>query len=150
MLEPEITPEAFCQTPPATQRPLLLDVREPWEFQPPASPTSSSCPWAKSPAAPTPNSIPTPPSSSSATTEHAPSPSPCGFVTRASITPNPSPAASTPGPAPSTPPSPATEPHQAQREPSRAPPAPYQSHKPNFTNNFAFCNNFASTSNLLG
>ena len=33
MLEPEISPQAFAQLRQQPNAPLLLDVREPWEFQ---------------------------------------------------------------------------------------------------------------------
>ena len=47
MLELEITPEAFAQQRKQQQAPLLLDVREPWEFQSASIPNSLLMPMGE-------------------------------------------------------------------------------------------------------
>jgi rhodanese-related sulfurtransferase len=50
MLELEITPEAFAQQRNQQQSPLLLDVREPWEFQTANIPNSLLMPMGEVPS----------------------------------------------------------------------------------------------------
>jgi rhodanese-related sulfurtransferase len=47
MLELEITPEAFAQQRQQSDKPLLLDVREPWEFQTASLPNSLLMPMGE-------------------------------------------------------------------------------------------------------
>ena len=47
MLEPEITAEAFAQQRQQPNPPLLLDVREPWEFQTASLPNSLLMPMGE-------------------------------------------------------------------------------------------------------
>jgi len=50
MLEPEISPEAFAQLRQQPNAPLLLDVREPWEFQTASLPNSILMPMGDVPS----------------------------------------------------------------------------------------------------
>ena len=50
MLELEITPEAFAQQRQQSDKPLLLDVREPWEFQTASLPNSLLMPMGEVPS----------------------------------------------------------------------------------------------------
>ena len=50
MLSPEITPEAFAKLRTQPIPPILLDVREPWEFQTSHLPDSVSIPMGDIPA----------------------------------------------------------------------------------------------------
>ena len=50
MLEPEITVQAFSQQRQQTQAPVLLDVREPWEYQTAHIEGSKPIPMAEVPA----------------------------------------------------------------------------------------------------
>ena len=50
MLEPEISPEAFAQLRQQPNAPLLLDVREPWEFQTASLPDSLLMPMGDVPS----------------------------------------------------------------------------------------------------
>jgi rhodanese-related sulfurtransferase len=47
MLDPEITPQAFVQQRSQPNPPLLLDVREPWEFQTASLPNSLLMPMGE-------------------------------------------------------------------------------------------------------
>jgi rhodanese-related sulfurtransferase len=46
-LDPEITPEAFAQLRTSPDAPILLDVREPWEFQTASLPNSLLMPMGE-------------------------------------------------------------------------------------------------------
>lgn len=50
MLEPEISPQAFAKLRQQPGAPLLLDVREPWEFQAAALPDSLLMPMGDVPS----------------------------------------------------------------------------------------------------
>jgi rhodanese-related sulfurtransferase len=50
MLELEITPEAFARQRQQSDKPLLLDVREPWEFQTASLPDSLLMPMGEVPS----------------------------------------------------------------------------------------------------
>ena len=68
MLEPEITAEAFAQRRQQSNAPILLDVREPWEYQTASLPNSLLMPMGEIPARAHTELDPDAPSSSSATT----------------------------------------------------------------------------------